>query len=218
MQRLGEGVVVVELHRAVERHGGLGWTMAGRAIAPAAAAAPRPLIRVLRFMGFPPFYGFEEVMAGGGGARQCDGEWCAANGRGPGRMTNGRRVAINPTTANAPLNTHPSMIPMHSIFVYGTLKRGFPNHGLMDGARFIGEAMTVERYPMVVQGRHFSPVIMPEPGSGHRIVGELWEVDDQMLVVLDDLEIDASADRLYSRDDQRRGGRADRTKTAAGKR
>ncbi len=77
---------------------------------------------------------------------------------------------------------------MNTIFVYGTLKRGFPNHGLMLGARYIGDALTVERYPMVVQGKTFSPVIMPEPGTGHRIMGELWEVDAEKLAALDRLE------------------------------
>ena len=76
----------------------------------------------------------------------------------------------------------------HTVFVYGTLKRGFPNHALMQGATFLGEARSVEAYPMIVQGRHFSPVMIPEPGSGHRIVGELWVVDDVQLAALDQLE------------------------------
>ena len=75
-----------------------------------------------------------------------------------------------------------------TIFVYGTLKRGFLNHGLMAGAAFLGEARTIQAYPMVVQGQTFSPVMMPEPGVGHRIVGELWQVDDAQFVRLDDLE------------------------------
>lgn len=76
----------------------------------------------------------------------------------------------------------------HTIFVYGTLKRRFPNHGLMAGAAFLGEARTVEAFPMVVQGKSFAPVMMPEPGLGHRIVGELWQVGDAKLVELDQLE------------------------------
>ena len=76
----------------------------------------------------------------------------------------------------------------HTIFIYGTLKRGFANHAHLQGATFVGEARTVERYPMIIQGRFFSPVMIPEPGVGHRIVGELWEVDDALLAALDRLE------------------------------
>lgn len=77
---------------------------------------------------------------------------------------------------------------MHIIFVYGTLKRGFPNHSLLQGARYVSQGRTVERYPMIVQGQFYSPVIMPEPGTGHRIAGELWEVDEEKLGELDHLE------------------------------
>jgi len=80
------------------------------------------------------------------------------------------------------------MAGRHRVFVYGTLKRGFPNHGFMGGQSFIGEARTVEAYPMIVQGLHFSPVVMPEPGVGHRVGGEVWEVDEACLVRLDELE------------------------------
>lgn len=76
----------------------------------------------------------------------------------------------------------------HRVFVYGTLKRGFPNHGLMRAATFVDTGLTVERYPMIIQGRGFSPVMLPEAGQGHRIVGEIWEVDDTQLAALDELE------------------------------
>ncbi|HRD76625.1 MAG TPA: gamma-glutamylcyclotransferase [Hyphomicrobiaceae bacterium] len=76
----------------------------------------------------------------------------------------------------------------HLVFVYGTLKRSFPNHGYLDGQRFIGEARTVEAWPLIVQGRYFSPVVLPEPGVGHRVGGEIWEVDDACLTRLDELE------------------------------
>ena len=76
----------------------------------------------------------------------------------------------------------------HLVFVYGTLKRGFPNHATMASATFVSDGLTVERYPMIIQGQFFSPVMLPEPGQGHRIVGELWEVDDARLAALDGLE------------------------------
>jgi gamma-glutamylaminecyclotransferase len=81
-----------------------------------------------------------------------------------------------------------TMAGRHRLFVYGTLKRGFPNHGFLEGQRFLGEARTIDAYPMIVQGLYFSPVVMPEPGVGHRVHGEVWEVDDACLVRLDELE------------------------------
>ncbi|MBD3793206.1 MAG: gamma-glutamylcyclotransferase [Campylobacterales bacterium] len=36
-----------------------------------------------------------------------------------------------------------------TLFVYGTLKKGFENHHFLDGAKFLGEATTKEKYPMV---------------------------------------------------------------------
>ncbi|MDX2158909.1 MAG: gamma-glutamylcyclotransferase family protein [Hyphomicrobiaceae bacterium] len=76
----------------------------------------------------------------------------------------------------------------HLVFVYGTLKRGFPNHGYMDGARLLGAARTKERYPLVVGNAWFTPYLLPEPGEGHRVKGELWEVPDAMMPALDELE------------------------------
>jgi len=78
---------------------------------------------------------------------------------------------------------------MHKVFVFGTLKRGFANHDEgMRGERLLGEYRTVERYPMVVAGRWFSPVMMPEPGVGERVCGELYEVGDAKLAELDRIE------------------------------
>ncbi len=77
---------------------------------------------------------------------------------------------------------------VHRVFVYGTLKRGFPNHRYMDGSTFIGSGRTVDAFPLVVGGQFFTPYLMPEPGVGHRIRGELWDVTDAMMPGLDELE------------------------------
>ncbi|MEZ5818147.1 MAG: gamma-glutamylcyclotransferase family protein [Hyphomicrobiaceae bacterium] len=74
------------------------------------------------------------------------------------------------------------------VFVYGTLKRGFPNHHLMQGARLIGMARTVAAMPLVVGNASFTPYLFPEPGTGHRVTGELWEVPARMMPALDELE------------------------------
>jgi gamma-glutamylaminecyclotransferase len=78
---------------------------------------------------------------------------------------------------------------MHQIFVYGTLKRGYPNaHVGMPRATFIGEYRTMERYPLVIGGRWFSPYLINEPGEGFRVTGEAYLVDDAVLAELDELE------------------------------
>lgn len=74
------------------------------------------------------------------------------------------------------------------VFVYGTLKRGFPNHAYMDGSTFIADVQTVEPYPLVVGGTWFTPYLIPEKGSGHRVRGELWDVPDERMPALDELE------------------------------
>jgi gamma-glutamylaminecyclotransferase len=78
---------------------------------------------------------------------------------------------------------------MHKVFVFGTLKRGFPNHAEgMAGQTCLGAYRTTQPYPLVIAGRWFSPVMMPEPGVGHPVTGELYEVDDERLTLLDKLE------------------------------
>lgn len=78
---------------------------------------------------------------------------------------------------------------MTPIFVYGTLKRGFPLHDqALRDARFIGAVATVERYPLVIGGPWFGPMMFDEPGEGHRIHGELFEVDAGQLAAVDEAE------------------------------
>ncbi len=78
---------------------------------------------------------------------------------------------------------------MNRVFVYGTLKRGFPNFGAgMQDQRFIGRCRTSDAYPLVIAGRWLTPVMIAEPGAGHRVLGELFRVTDRALAVLDRLE------------------------------
>jgi gamma-glutamylaminecyclotransferase len=75
------------------------------------------------------------------------------------------------------------------LFVFGTLKRGFPLHerGLAR-SRFIGEARTTERFPMIIAGDRFAPMLLHEPGIGHRVAGELYAVSPVELETIDGLE------------------------------
>jgi len=75
------------------------------------------------------------------------------------------------------------------VFVFGTLKKGFPLHerGLL-GANFVGQYTTCERFPLVIAGPRFAPMMFNEPGVGFRVVGELYALGEQTLTDLDRLE------------------------------
>jgi gamma-glutamylaminecyclotransferase len=78
---------------------------------------------------------------------------------------------------------------MHDVFVFGTLKKGFPLHDEgLGGATFLGHFETVESYPMLIAGPWFSPMMLDEPGTGVQVRGELYQVDGSTLAALDRLE------------------------------
>jgi len=78
---------------------------------------------------------------------------------------------------------------MRTVFVYGTLKQGFPNYEAhLAHAKFLGPARTVDAYPLVSGGQWHSPYLIDEPGQGHLIHGELFGVDEATLAKLDILE------------------------------
>ena len=74
------------------------------------------------------------------------------------------------------------------LVVFGTLKRGFPLHHGLSAARFLGEYRTVERFPMVIAGTWFAPMMLNEVGIGHQVLGELYEVDEAGLARTDAME------------------------------
>ena len=78
---------------------------------------------------------------------------------------------------------------MDHVFVYGTLKRGFPYHDMgLAGQRFVARCRTCEPYPLVVADRWYLPILIAEPGVGQCVIGELYAVDRPTLAKLDRLE------------------------------
>ncbi|XP_010240851.1 PREDICTED: putative gamma-glutamylcyclotransferase At3g02910 [Nelumbo nucifera] len=79
------------------------------------------------------------------------------------------------------------------IFTYGTLKRGFFNHNLVQDmirtgdAVYLGVYRTVESYPLVC-GPYRVPFLLNLPGCGERVWGELYAVSAQGLARMDELE------------------------------
>jgi len=80
-------------------------------------------------------------------------------------------------------------VSMIAIFAAGTLKRGFALHeeGLAR-AIFVGRYRTLEAFPMVIAGPWYAPMILTQPGTGEKIVGQLYAVPIADLADLDALE------------------------------
>ena len=62
------------------------------------------------------------------------------------------------------------------VFVYGTLKEGFPNFGTNTGTRIPGLFVTKERYPLYLVGQRHSPWMINTPGKGTQVIGQVFEV------------------------------------------
>jgi gamma-glutamylaminecyclotransferase len=78
---------------------------------------------------------------------------------------------------------------MKRLFVFGTLKAGFPLHSrALSNAAYKGSYKTTERFPMFVAGNWFAPMMMNEPGTGHHVFGELYDVEDWRLNLIDEME------------------------------
>jgi len=76
----------------------------------------------------------------------------------------------------------------HRVFVYGTLKQGYPNFHINEGRRVGGDFVTVERFALWVLVEGGLPWLMPEPGEGEHVTGQVYEVDDASLARMDVLE------------------------------
>ena len=76
----------------------------------------------------------------------------------------------------------------HRIFVFGTLKQGFCNFHINRGTRVGGDFVTVQAHPLYVIGPRHLPWLLQQPGVGHPVVGQLFEVDNITLADMDILE------------------------------
>lgn len=72
---------------------------------------------------------------------------------------------------------------MQTLFVYGTLRKGFGNHRVMSEARWVGPGRTTARFDLRVDDLPF--VV---PGATSRVRGEVYEIDEAQLERLDAFE------------------------------
>lgn len=88
----------------------------------------------------------------------------------------------------------PKPVPIvHNVFVYGTLKKGEPNHYWLNNpenglSKFVKRAITVAKYPLVVGQKYNTPFLLKNPGVGNHILGEVYIIDNFMLQNLDKLK------------------------------
>ena len=87
---------------------------------------------------------------------------------------------------------------MHAVFVFGTLKEGFPNSRTNKGSRVAGEFFTINRYPLYLVGERYSPWLVLSEGEGFQVRGQVFTVDEATLGDMDRLE------RIHQADGYRR--------------
>ena len=83
----------------------------------------------------------------------------------------------------------------HLVFTYGTLKRGEPNHYLIQPglatkgeSLLIGTGSTQTKFPLVIATKYNIPHLLDAAGEGTSVTGEVYSVDQSMLDELDILE------------------------------
>ena len=79
---------------------------------------------------------------------------------------------------------------MPIVFVYGSLKKDFPNQALNHGERIGLDSSyaTAEKYPLYLVGERYSPWLINSVNHGYRVKGELYRVDQAGLTIMDRLE------------------------------
>ncbi len=77
---------------------------------------------------------------------------------------------------------------MSLLFVYGSLKQGFPNAHVNTGQRVPGRFRTLQRLPFYLAGAGRLPCLVLQPGDGLQVLGQLFEVDAAGLAAMDRLE------------------------------
>lgn len=76
----------------------------------------------------------------------------------------------------------------HFVFVYGTLKEGFPNFHINKGERVPGLFKTKDLYPLHLAGERYSVWLLDNKGVGKNVIGQVFLVTEEILKEFDRLE------------------------------
>jgi len=89
--------------------------------------------------------------------------------------------------------------PLHKIFVFGTLKQGFPNFHLNQGQQLSGQFQTVETYPLYLVGERHGPWLIHTHGQGFNVQGEIYLLNDEQLKFTDEIEREGQVSGYHRR-------------------
>lgn len=79
-------------------------------------------------------------------------------------------------------------VDLQLVFVFGTLKEGFPNFVTNRGMRMPGTFRTRAAYPLYLVGHRHSPWLVDAPHTGFRVTGQVFQVNAQAIEAMDKLE------------------------------
>ncbi len=74
------------------------------------------------------------------------------------------------------------------IFVFGTLKRDYPNFHYNQAQQVSAPFATARPYPLYLVGPCYVPWMIDQPGRGLIVRGEVYEADSKHLKLMDQLE------------------------------
>ena len=86
---------------------------------------------------------------------------------------------------------------MYQVFVFGTLKEGFPNYKYNKGTRVSGEYQTKERFPLYLVGKRYVPWMVDMPCEGFNVHGQIFTVDHDAMAEMDKLECISEPDDYF---------------------
>jgi gamma-glutamylaminecyclotransferase len=74
------------------------------------------------------------------------------------------------------------------VFVYGSLKKGKKLHFYLKNAKFLGNAVTCDKYPLILSKSGWYPYLIDKKGKGKKVKGEVYEISPKLLKILDRVE------------------------------
>ena len=104
-----------------------------------------------------------------------------------------QQLQLNEKEKAAPFNGGKEVLTSDNVFVYGSLKNGFPLHGLLANAEFLGEGVTKKAAFKMFTANDAWPAVIQ---GNRRIKGEVYKVDK---TTLDRLDMAEGVPHLFER-------------------